>query len=253
MQNPRTRIVSSSDERNVLEGLAAALARDPRLSFAGGGPVLALADRVLTVEGDVADVRTKKLTLERLAAAHGVGLVDDRLRVIPAERMGDAAIRDHLVPMILGDTAFDECAIDVLDDGRVERIREARAIGDPKGNIRIAVSNGVVTLDGTVPSRNHGRLLSALAWWVPGTRDVKDLFGPRVPEEFDELDLVEGIRIVLEKDPIVDAGQIVVTARGTTVTLAGTVSCDLERGAAERDVWFVPDVGDVVNELQLLH
>lgn len=253
MQNPRERLVASSDERTVLEGLAASLSRDPRLTFAGPAPVLALAERVLTVEGDVPDVRTKKLTLEKLAAAPGVGLIEDRLRVIPAETMGDAAIRDHLVRLIVGDTSFDECAIDLLEDGRIERIREARAVGAPKGNIRIAIEGGVITLDGTVPSRNHARLVSALAWWVPGTRDVKDFLGARVPEEFDELDLVEGVRIVLEKDPIVDAGQIVVSARDTTITLSGTVSCELERGAAERDAWFVPDVGDVVNMLQLLH
>ena len=155
--------------------------------------------------------------------------------------------------MILGDSSFDECAIDVLEDGRIERLREARAIGQPKGNMRIAVSGGVVTLDGTVPSRNHARLASALAWWVPGTRDVKDFLGARVPEEFDELDLVEGIRIVLEKDPLVDAGQIRVSAHDTSITLDGTVSCALERSAAERDAWFVPDVGEVVNRLQLLH
>jgi hypothetical protein len=252
MQNPRTRLVTSSDERSVLDALAASLSRDPQLTFASG-PLLALADRVLTVEGEVADVRTKKLTLERLAASRAVGLIDDRLRVVPAERMGDAAIRDHLVPMILGDSSFDECAIDVLEDGRLERLREARAIGQPKGNMRIAVSGGVVTLDGTVPSRNHARLASALAWWVPGTRDVKDFLGARVPEEFDELDLVEGIRIVLEKDPLVDAGQIRVSAHDTSITLDGTVSCALERSAAERDAWFVPDVGEVVNRLQLLH
>ena len=252
MQNPRTRLVTSSDERSVLDALAASLSRDPQLTFASG-PLLALADRVLTVEGEVADVRTKKLTLERLAASRAVGLIDDRLRVVPAERMGDAAIRDHLVPMILGDSSFDECAIDVLEDGRIERLREARAIGQPKGNMRIAVSGGVVTLDGTVPSRNHARLASALAWWVPGTRDVKDFLGARVPEEFDELDLVEGIRIVLEKDPLVDAGQIRVSAHDTSITLDGTVSCALERSAAERDAWFVPDVGEVVNRLQLLH
>jgi hypothetical protein len=252
MQNPRTRLVTSSDERSVLDALAASLSRDPQLTFASG-PLLALADRVLTVEGEVANVRTKKLTLERLAASRAVGLIDDRLRVVPAERMGDAAIRDHLVPMILGDSSFDECAIDVLEDGRLERLREARAIGQPKGNMRIAVSGGVVTLDGTVPSRNHARLASALAWWVPGTRDVKDFLGARVPEEFDELDLVEGIRIVLEKDPLVDAGQIRVSAHDTSITLDGTVSCALERSAAERDAWFVSDVGEVVNRLQLLH
>lgn len=236
----------------MLEGLAASLSRDPRLSFAEP-PVLALAEGVLAVEGEVPDVRTKKLTLERLAASPAVELVDDRLRVTAAEPMSDAAIRDHLLPKILGDSTFDECSIEVLDDGRIQRTREARPVGPAKGNIRIGVAGGVVTLDGTVPGRNHARLATALAWWVPGTRDVKDLLGARVPEEFDELDLVEGIRIVLEKDPLVDAGQIVVRARDTVVTLAGTVSCELERGAAERDAWFVPDVGDVVNALQLLH
>lgn len=242
----------SIDEKAVLERLAAALVAHPTFAFGAQPPTLSLADGVLTVDGEVVDVRTKKLTLELLAAEPLVEFIVDRLRVRPASAMGDAAIRDHLVAMILGDTAFDECAVETLADGTVHRVREARASGVPKGTIRLAVSHGVVTLDGTVPSRNHRRLAAALAWWVPGTRDVQTLLGPGLPEAFDELDLVDGVRLVLEKDPFVDAGQIEVRAKDTVVTLSGTVASGVERDAAENDAWFVPEVGNVVNRIETL-
>jgi hypothetical protein len=242
----------ASDDKAVLERMVAALGRDPRFAFHERLPTLSLADGILTVAGEVDDVRTKKLTLELLAAEPRVEFVVDRLCVTPVGSMGDAVIRDHLVAMILGDTTFDECAVEVLADGAVRRVREARAESAQRGTIRIAVSNGVVTLDGTVPSRNHRRLAAALAWWIPGTRDVQALLGPGLPEDFDELDLVDGVRLVLEKDPLVDAGQIEVRARDTTVTLFGTVRSAGQRAAAEHDAWFVPDVGDVVNRIEVL-
>lgn len=243
---------ASIDEKAALERMASGIARDSRLPFAAPPPTLALAEGILTVEGEVQDLRTKKLLLEELAAEPLVKFVIDHLRVVAAVTMGDAAIRDRVVAMLLGDTTFDECAIHVLDNGTVRRVREAGPVAAARGMIRLAVSNGVVTLDGTVPSRNHSRLAAALAWWVPGTRDVQTLLGTRLPESFDELDLVDGVRLVLEKDPLVDAGQICVRAHDTIVTLSGTVKSDLERNAAEHDAWFVPDVGDVVNEIQVL-
>lgn len=241
------------DAQVALEAMASSLARDPRLTFIGPSPTLAFGEGVLAVDGEVADVKTKKLLLERLAASQGVELVDDRVRVAPAESMGDAEIRDRLLAALAGDSTFDECAIEVVDAGAARRVREARADGTEKGAIRIGVTSGVVTLEGVVPSRNHARLAAALAWWIPGSRDVKDLLGPRFHEEFDELDLVEGVRIVLEKDPLVDAGQIRVSAEGTSVTLAGTVAGALERDAAVRDAWFVPDVSNVIDDLAILH
>jgi len=238
------------DEEAALERMASDLSSHP--AFADCPPTLALAEGILTVEGEVPDLRTKKLLLEALAAQPPVEFVIDRLRVVAAVTMGDAAIRDRVVATLLGDTTFDECALDVLDGGAFHRVREARPVGAAKGTIRLAVTDGVVTLDGTVPSRNHARLATALAWWVPGTRDVQDFLGARQPEPFDDLDLVDGVLLVLEKDPLVDAGQIGVSAKDTVVTLSGTVKSALERNAAEHDAWFVPDVGNVVNGIEVV-
>ncbi|NIO09735.1 MAG: BON domain-containing protein, partial [Deltaproteobacteria bacterium] len=41
---------------------------------------------------------------------------------------------------------------------------------DQAGEIEIEVENGVVVLNGHVPSMSHKRLAGVLAWWVPGSR-----------------------------------------------------------------------------------
>ena len=40
------------------------------------------------------------------------------------------------------------------------------------GSIIVAVKDGIVTLNGEVPSLTHKCLAGVLAWWVPGTGDV---------------------------------------------------------------------------------
>ena len=80
----------------LLQEVRAALASEPRLDIHAWPLELKLADGVLTIEGDVLDVAQKKLALERAAAVHGVIGILDRLRVHPAQPMGDREILDHV-------------------------------------------------------------------------------------------------------------------------------------------------------------
>lgn len=101
-------------------------------------------------------------------------------------------------------------------------------------------------------SISHKRLAGVLAWWVPGSRDVVngiDLFSNA--EEQDE-ELVDLIRIVLEKDPMVNAAQISVRSRDGVVTLEGAVATPNASRAAESDAWYVLGVNEVVNRLSVL-
>ena len=47
----------------------------------------------------------------------------------------------------------------------------------------------------------------------------------------------EGVRLALEKDPFIEAGQIRVGVRGTVVTLAGVLPSEAQRHMAECDAW----------------
>lgn len=79
-----------------------------------------------------------------------------------------------------------------------------KVLSEPAGSIFVAVSDGVVTLNGAVPSLTHKRLAGVLAWWVP----------EEVPAQEDNDDEVtDAVRLTLEKDPFVDATKIRVTSQ----------------------------------------
>lgn len=110
------------------------------------------------------------------------------------------------------------------------------------------VEDGVVTLDGELPTRAHKRLAGVLAWWVPGTRDVVDGMGVLSPEQDNDGEITDAVRMALEKDPFVDVGQIRVTSKANAVTLQGLVWSRAERHMAESDAWYVFGVAEVTNE-----
>jgi osmotically-inducible protein OsmY len=68
------------------------------------------ADGTLSLEGEVASVAAKKLTLERAAVVAGVSGIIDRLHVTPAALEGDGEIRDHVRDALLQEPAFRELA-----------------------------------------------------------------------------------------------------------------------------------------------
>ena len=120
-----------------------------------------------------------------------------------------------------------------------------------RGNIDIEVENGVVLLNGRVPGLTSKRLAGLIAWWVSGVRDAFNGIEVSPPEDDGPDMIAEAVRVVLEKDPFVNAGQIRVGVRNTLVRLTGLVPNETERQAAERDAWMVFGVDTVVNEIQV--
>jgi osmotically-inducible protein OsmY len=131
----------------------AALEHEPRINLHRYPIHLHCDDGIITVDGDVEHIVAKKLALERAAAMPGVDGLVDRLRVVPTRPMGDGAIRDHVRDALLQETAFATFAIAVRDQGQLDTIRPAG--GTPCGSIEVAVAEGVVTLNGQVPSLSH--------------------------------------------------------------------------------------------------
>ena len=232
----------------VLNRVRAALASEPRLDLHRFPIELSFAQGALTLEGEVGDVAAKKLALERTAALPEVAVIIDRLRVQPAQRMGDGEIRDLVRDALLQEPAFADFAIRERLGARVATVREPP---EARGAIDLEVEEGVVTLNGQVPGLDDKRLAGVLAWWVPGSRDVINGIAVEPPEDDSDDAILEAVRLVLEKDPFVDASQIRVGVKNALVRLTGLVPTEAEREMAEFDAWYVFGVDEVDNRIEV--
>ena len=238
----------TSDAAQVLEKVRAALRSTPHIDLRTHPIEMTYADGTLTLEGEVPNVAAKKLALEHAAALPEVSGILDRLRVQPAQPMGDREIRNHVRDALLQEPAFGEFALREQTGSGCSVIRMPVAV---RGEIEIDVQDGVVTVNGRVPGLDDKRLVGVLAWWVPGSRDVINGMGVEPHEEDNDEELLEAVRLVLEKDPFVNADQIRVSAKNSVITLEGLVINDVQRRMAENDAWYVFGVDKVTNKLQI--
>jgi len=232
----------------VLDQVHVALASEPRLDLHEFPIELSYVDSTLTLEGEVGDVAAKKLALERAAALPEVTGILDLLRVRPAQRMGDGEIRDLVRDALLQEPAFGDFAI---RRRRGERVETAREPTDARGVIELEVEDGVVTLNGQVPGLDDRRLAGVLAWWVPGSRDLINGIAVEPPESDSDESILDAVRLILEKDPFVDAGQLRVGVKHALVRLTGIVPSEAEREMAEFDAWYVFGVDKVDNRIEV--
>ena len=237
------------DKDEVIKRVHRALEYEPRINLHRYPVKIGFVDGAVVLEGDVGHVGAKKLALELAAAVEGVRGVIDRLRIAPTERKGDGAIRDVLCGFFLHEPEFQNCTIRVRIKGRLETLHEAH--GDAGGEIETAVADGVITLEGNVISLSHKRVAGVLAWWTPGCRDVVNSLDVQPPEEDNDDEVLDALRLVLEMDPLVQAGQIRANCRNYVVTLEGCVRTEEERHQAELDAWCLFAVDRVTNRLEV--
>ena len=237
------------DGERILDAVRAALRSEAAVDLRNHPLKLTLADTgSLIIEGELADVAAKKLALGRAAAVSGVDAIVDRIRVDPAQRMGDGAIRDELRSALLQEPAFSAFTIRETAKGRTEPVREPP---ERSGVIEYEVQDGIVVLNGEVPGVGHKRLVGVLAWWIPGSRDVINGIAETPAEEDNDDEVSDAVRTALEKDVFVNASQVRVSTRDYVVTLDGLVPTESEKDMAERDAWYVFGVDDVVNRLMV--
>jgi osmotically-inducible protein OsmY len=235
-------------EERIVSEVAAALERETSVNLHLLPLFLSFVDGVLTMEGEVEQIMAKKRALEVAAAVPGVTGIVDRVRLVPATQMEDGEIRDHVCNALLAENLLAPCAIWANVKGKPEVMRE---LDEAIGSIEVAVTAGVVTLNGAVTSFSAKRLAGVLAWWVPGSRDVVNGLEVSPAEEDNDDEVVDAVRLALEKDPFVNAAQIKVGCRNYTVTLDGLVKNVTQRQMAEADAWYVFRVDRVVNLLQV--
>ena len=235
-------------EEQIVNEAAAALERETSVNLHLLPLFLSFADGVLTMDGEVEQIRAKKRALEVAAAVPGVTGIVDRIRLVPATGMEDGEIRDHVCNALLAENLLAPCAIWANVKGKLEVVRET---DEAIGSIDVEVTEGVVVLNGAVSSCSAKRLAGVLAWWVPGSRDVVNGLEVSPLEEDNDDEVVDAVRLALEKDPFVNAAQIRVDCANYTVTLDGVVKSEAQRQMAEADAWYVFRVDRVVNLLQV--
>jgi osmotically-inducible protein OsmY len=238
-----------SKNHHIIKAVQAAWEHEAQINLHTHPVTISYENEVLTLEGEVQDVAAKKLCMELAIAVPGVAGIVDRLHVTRAVRIGDGAILTAVREVLLQEPALQDCAVRVRNKGRVETIRESAAANS--GVIELSVNDGVVLLDNHVPSLAQKRLAGVLAWWVPGSRDVINGMAVEPHEEDNDEELLDAVRLVLEKDPFVNADQIRVSAKQSVITLEGLVINDMQRRMAVNDAWYVFGVDKVINMLQM--
>jgi osmotically-inducible protein OsmY len=237
-----------ADGSVLLEQVREALRADLRIGFDKQTIVLTLSNGDLVIEGEVAAVSAKRRALRRAAEAIAGRFIVDRLHVRPATPMQDGAIRDLVRDAVLEEPALSQCRVREFVKEDLEPVRDPP---EATGTIDIRVEDGVVTLDGDVTGLAQKRLAGALAWWVPGSRDVINGLGVTPPEADSDFEIADAVRLVLEKDPFVNADQLRVGVRDAVVALDGLVATEDERAMAEHDAWYVFGVEDVINRIEV--
>jgi len=233
----------------IVREVHAALERDPRVGLRRHPIAIECQpDGTLVLQGETESLAAKKIALELAASIRGSTGIIDRLRVAPAQPMGDGAIRDHVRAAMLQEGAFANCRIQTAEEPRVGA--GAGAAADRGDYIEIAVADGAVTLDGQVESLSHKRLAGLLAWWVPGTRDVVNGIEVKPFEDDNDDEITAAVAMALEKDRLVAAGSINVSTRNSVVTLEGVASNRRQAEMAEADAWYTFGVDGVINHLR---
>lgn len=230
------------------EKVAAALERETIINLHRFPLYLDFADGILTMEGEVEHIMAKKMSLEVAAAIPGVAGIVDRIRLVPATQMEDGEIRDHVCTALLAENLLASSALWAIVKGKPEVIRET---DEAIGSIDVEVTNGVVILNGAVTCLSVKRMAGVLAWWVPGSRDVINGLEVSPPQEDNDDEVVDAVRLALEKDPFINASRIRVSCRNNRVTLEGVVKSEVQRNMAEADTWYVFRVDRVTNLLQV--
>ncbi len=130
---------------------------------------------------------------------------------------------------------------------QMETVRES--LWKHHGVSEVSIKDDVVLLDDHVTNFAQKRLAGVLAWWVPGVRDVINGMEVTPPEEDNDDEVTDAVRLVLEKDCFLNAGQIRVITRTSVVTLEGLVRTEVQKNMAENDAWYVFEVDKVINNL----
>lgn len=226
---------------SIIRAAKAALKDHPRLAAQIGNVQFGGHRDAVQLDGVVDDIAALRLIPRVVGDTRGVDEVVDRLRLKAEERTSDEALANSLQRSLAEEPVFDGY-----------RLLVGSEPGDPGGRdmeVSVDATDGVLRLSGTVGSLSHRRLAEVFAWWTPGCTDVDNRLKVSPDQEDNDGEITDAVRIVLEKDPWLDAIQVDIDTRDAIVHLDGMLPGEEQKRMAEQDVWYVPGVRDVENSI----
>lgn len=120
-------------------------------------------------------------------------------------------------------------------------------------NIGVAVSDGIVTLTGHVPSYAQKRGAERAVLQVEGVKGVANDVKVRLPDKFErsDTDIAKAARRAIEWHTQLPAETIKVKVDDGWVALEGTVNWNYQRTRAEQAVRYLAGVRGVTNQLRV--
>ncbi|HEX5416217.1 MAG TPA: BON domain-containing protein [Chloroflexota bacterium] len=117
-------------------------------------------------------------------------------------------------------------------------------------NIDVEVANGVVRLNGSVPTYFQKITAGSDAQRIKGVRDVVNNLVVSLAAPWSDEEIQNTVRANLARDVrLPNPANLFVQVKNGVVTLAGTVGTYAQKTAAEDDAWTAPGVIDVVDDL----
>jgi osmotically-inducible protein OsmY len=212
-------------DTDIQRDIAAELAWDPRIQ--PNNVEVTVADGVATLTGWV-DAYTKKWAAEQAALrVRGVRAVANEIevRLTAADRRADPDIAAAAVQTL------------------------TLAVPVPTSNIKVTVSDGLVTLRGEVDWPHQREDAEQAVAGLPGVRGVVNLLTVRRTARPESNELKQRIADALLRSAETDAERITVVLEGDKVLLAGVVRSFAEKREAERIAWSGPGIQSVENAI----
>lgn len=237
-----------SDPERLLTIVNEALQAETRIDIDELSLQLEVEDGALVLDGWVDNIKEKRIAANvARRAIKEECTVHDHLRV-HSPRTGQLELRDEVVNLLSAENMFSDHTMTVDAGGRRETIHR----GAPRaGQIEIHIDGGIVALRGHVASLGHRRFAEVLVWWTAGCERVDNVLEVIPPQDYRDNEITDVVRMVLEKDPMVHATQLRVGTAAGVVEMRGLVASEHERDLALRDAWYVPDVWDVVDHIEV--
>jgi osmotically-inducible protein OsmY len=116
-------------------------------------------------------------------------------------------------------------------------------------DIEVIVSNGTVTLKGTVDAYWKKMYAEDLITEEPGVAYIENLLAVVPTRDYIDQDIADDIVSALDRMADVDPDQVTVKVEGGKVTLSGTVQSGAARRVAHESAWYTPGVIQVEDHL----
>jgi osmotically-inducible protein OsmY len=216
-------VTANQSDETIAHALRQRLEWDPEME--GVAVAVRITDGVAILEGTVRPYQ--RAAAERLATeTPGVCAIDNRLQLSDPLRLDDQALARLAVVALEADPVI------------------------PAAQIVVAVQRGIVELRGDVERGAERLAAEAAVVDLPGVVDVHNLIVVAASPP-SAADLTAAIQEAYVAEATAASARIAARVEGGRVTLTGTTPTPHFRQLAERAVWRVSGVGDVLNEIRV--